>query len=71
MEIDGAKVRTLRLARVLGQRELAECAGVTRETIAKIEGGQRVRSYPATIRKLAAALGVKPRELLKERAHDI
>lgn len=66
MEIDGERVRSLRIACVLGQQELAEAAGVSRETVAKVEAGDRVRSYPETIRKLAKALGVEPRELLKE-----
>lgn len=63
--IDGAVVRRLRKAQVLGQRELAELAGVTRETVAKLESGERVRSWPATARKLAGVLGVAPAALLK------
>lgn len=63
VEIDGREMRRLRHMRVLGQTELAKLAGVSRETVAKIENGERTRCYPATVRKLAEALGVEPREL--------
>ena len=51
-----------RRARLLTQAELAELSGVARTTIARIEAG-----WPAqfsTIRRLAQALEVEPRELL-------
>jgi transcriptional regulator with XRE-family HTH domain len=64
--IDGQRVRCLRRERFLAQTELAALAGVTRETIAKLEMGERPYSHPSTIRKLAQALDVEPRELLKE-----
>ncbi len=43
-------------------RELAQLAGVSRTTLWKLEtaGG---KAHPRTIRKLAEALGVEPREL--------
>ena len=56
-------VRRLRHERFLSQRELAEKAGVTRITIARIEAGDYI-PYPRTIRQLAAALGVLPAELI-------
>jgi transcriptional regulator with XRE-family HTH domain len=45
-------------------RELAEMSGVSYDTITKVENGHR-EARPSTIRKLARALGVEPRELMK------
>ena len=47
----------------MSQEELAEKSGVARDTISKLESGQR-GAYPSTIRKLAAGLDVEPRMLL-------
>jgi transcriptional regulator with XRE-family HTH domain len=49
-------------------RELAEMSGVSYDTITKVENGHR-EARPSTIRKLARALGVEPRELM-EREND-
>jgi transcriptional regulator with XRE-family HTH domain len=46
-------------------RELGEKSGVSYDTITKVENGHR-EARPSTIRKLAEALGVEPRELMKE-----
>jgi len=43
--------------------ELAKLADVGRATIAAIETGKRKRVHPATRRRLARALKVKPEEL--------
>ena len=62
-------LKALRRARAdagLTISELAERAGVARDTISKLETGQR-RAYPTTIRKLATSLGVEPQELVEER----
>ncbi|GAA3587995.1 helix-turn-helix domain-containing protein [Amycolatopsis ultiminotia] len=48
----------LRVARDLSQEQLAEAAGVGLDTVARIEQGKRTQSRPATLRKLASALGV-------------
>jgi transcriptional regulator with XRE-family HTH domain len=48
---------------VLSLRELSRLAGVTHDAILEIEQGKR-RPHPATIRKLAAGLGVDPGELI-------
>ena len=47
----------------MSQEDLAAKSGVARDTISKLETGQR-RAYPSTIRKLAAGLDVEPRMLL-------
>ena len=47
----------------MSQEQLAEKSGVARDTISKLETGQR-GAYPSTIRKLAAGLDVEPRMLL-------
>ena len=47
----------------LTQRELAETLGVHPRLVSKWENGEAT-PRPANIRKLAAALGVEPREVL-------
>jgi len=47
----------------MSQEELAERSGVARDTISKLETGQR-GAYPSTIRKLAAGLEVRPQMLM-------
>lgn len=64
MEVDGQKLRKLRKQRVWLIADLSRESGVHRNIISKLEkdkGG----AYPETIRKLASALGVEPRELVK------
>jgi transcriptional regulator with XRE-family HTH domain len=56
-------LRDLRRRAIMSQEELAAKSGVARDTISKLETGQR-RAYPSTIRKLAAGLEVQPRMLL-------
>jgi transcriptional regulator with XRE-family HTH domain len=56
-------LRDLRRRAVMSQEDLAVKSGVARDTISKLETGQR-RAYPSTIRKLAAGLDVEPRMLL-------
>jgi len=64
--VDVSPLRRLRQQAVMSQQQLADESGVARDTISKLETGQR-RAYPATIRKLAAGLGVEPRELVEDR----
>lgn len=66
VKINGERVRELREAQLMGVRELGREAGVTHETVMEIERGERTRVYRQTIRKLAEALGVEPRALLKD-----
>ena len=56
------KLRTLRRQSFLTQCELAQKAGVSHITINRIETGKQNPSF-RTIRKLAKALGIKPREI--------
>ena len=63
-EVDAKKVRALRRKRVLTPRELGEKAGVSKDTISRIE--REGSAYPATIRKLAKALDVDPSELVPD-----
>jgi transcriptional regulator with XRE-family HTH domain len=55
-----------RLAKGLTQYELAEVSGVHRDSIQKLETGQRP-ARPATIKKLADTLGVRTEELAQEK----
>jgi transcriptional regulator with XRE-family HTH domain len=64
MEVNVERLRELRREQVLSLRELEEKSGVSYNTIWRIEDG-RQGAHPRTIRKLALALGVEPKELLK------
>ena len=57
------QLRRLRQERSLSLRELAAITGVSHDGIQKLETGQR-DAHPRTIRKLAEALGVEPKELM-------
>jgi transcriptional regulator with XRE-family HTH domain len=61
--MDLPHLRNLRRRAVMSQEDLAEKSGVARDTISKLESGQR-GAYPSTIRKLAAGLDVEPVMLL-------
>jgi transcriptional regulator with XRE-family HTH domain len=53
----GARLRQLREAGGLTQKELAEKAGLTAQAVSALERGHRRQPYPHTVRALAAALG--------------
>jgi transcriptional regulator with XRE-family HTH domain len=55
-------LRRLRVERFLSQRELARQAGLHAITLVRLEAGATAPST-RTVRALAAALGVEPREL--------
>jgi|GraSoiStandDraft_50_1057286.scaffolds.fasta_scaffold1302647_2 DNA-binding XRE family transcriptional regulator len=57
-------LRDLRLEAALTQLELAQRAGVSKTTIVNIEAG-RIEPHPPTVRKLAKALDVEPRVLVR------
>ncbi len=65
MEVNVERLRELRREHVLSLRELEEKSGVSYNTIWRIEAG-RQGAHQRTIRKLAAALGVRPSELIRE-----
>jgi transcriptional regulator with XRE-family HTH domain len=60
----GDKLKRERTLSALTQEELAEKAGLTTATVARIERDE-AEPRPSTLRKLAAALGVQPRELVE------
>jgi len=64
MEVDGMKLRNLRERRTLSLRELSDLSGVNYNAIWRIELG-RTGAQPRTVRRLAAALGVEPHELVR------
>lgn len=67
-KIDGQKLRSWRIRRHLAQRELALQAGVTTETVNRIERANAPRMVqPRTLRALAEVLGIDPDELLEDR----
>ena len=59
----GERVRELREAAFLTPSELAAKAGISRNTLYRIESGE-YSAFPKTVRKLADALGVAPTELV-------
>ena len=61
----GRRLRALREEHLLTQGELSEAAGVSRDQVSRIERDE-VDPRFSTIRKLAKALGVDPRELTKK-----
>ncbi len=62
--MDAAALRRLREGLPLTVRELAGRGGVSRNTITMLENRHRTAN-PSTVRKLAVALGVEPRELME------
>jgi transcriptional regulator with XRE-family HTH domain len=64
VKIDGAKLKRFRDERMWTLRELKDASGVAADTILDLEHGRR-NANQSTIRKLAAALDIEPRELLK------
>jgi transcriptional regulator with XRE-family HTH domain len=69
MEVDMVRLRELTRRRVLTLEELAEKAGVGRNTIWRLEHGV-MGAQPRTIRKLAKALDVEPEDLVKTGGGD-
>lgn len=65
VSIDMEKVRALTESRLWSWAELARKSGLSVSTIFSLQSGKR-NSSNLTARKLAAALGVKPAEIIKE-----
>ena len=57
MHVNTAELKRLRMEAGLSLRGLAAAAGVSHDTVMDIEGGRRT-PHPATVKKLADALGV-------------
>ena len=64
----GDNLRRIRTLNALTQEQLARRAGVQTATVARIERDER-EPHMTTVRKLADALGVQPRELI-QRGND-
>jgi len=64
-DIDGHKLRRLRVERALSQQDLEQMTGIAQSTISNLELGNRPARL-STIRKLAEVLNVEPKELMKE-----
>lgn len=64
-QVDGERLRQLRRERALSQRDLSRITGIAHDSISQLETGKR-DAQPRSILKLAEALGVKPKELMKE-----
>ncbi len=62
-------LKAWRIKKFLGQSELADRAGLARATVTRAERGDEVVSF-ANIRKLAAVLGIRPDDLLREPKGD-
>jgi len=60
----GERLKRQRTRRALTQAELADRAGVTTATVARIERDE-IEPRMTTLRKLAEALGVDPAELVE------
>ncbi len=63
----GERLRAFRQERAMTQEELAERAGVSKDTVRKLEQGQRDWAKRVTLDALAKALGISPAALLGRR----
>ncbi len=59
----GDRLKDLRIRRALTQQELAEKAGISQNTLNRIELN-KAEPHMSTLRKLARALNVDPSELI-------
>jgi DNA-binding XRE family transcriptional regulator len=64
VEVDVDTIKELRINAGLSQRELATRAGLTPGAVWQVE--HRGSGSPATLKKLADVLGVRPVDLLKQ-----
>jgi transcriptional regulator with XRE-family HTH domain len=68
-ELDGDRLRQLRLERALTQMDLSRMTGISVDAISRLENELRYAQI-STVRRLAQALGVEPRELLKTQGRN-
>jgi transcriptional regulator with XRE-family HTH domain len=61
----GENLKRIRTLNALTQAQLAERAGITTAAVARIERDEN-EPRMTTLRKLADALGVEPRELIED-----
>ena len=67
MYLDGDKLKRMRVLKGWSQRKLSAESGVSQNTIVLMEKQGRVEGFrPATLHKLATALGEDPAELLQD-----
>jgi transcriptional regulator with XRE-family HTH domain len=66
VKVDAKKLQDARLAKFWSRDELAKASGIHRDHIGRLERGYGGESRPPTIRKLAKALDVDPRQLLED-----
>ncbi len=64
MRVNGQELKRLRTERALSLRELSAGSGVSFDTIGRLELGKQ-DARPRTVRALAEALGVEPKQLMK------
>jgi transcriptional regulator with XRE-family HTH domain len=62
----GEKLKRYRRGAGLTQVELAEESGLSQSTITQIEKGNITEPRPGTLKALADALGIAPRDLLDD-----
>jgi transcriptional regulator with XRE-family HTH domain len=60
----GDRLKNLRTLNALTQAELAERAGLTTAAVGRVERDE-AEPRPSTLRKLAKALNVQPRDLIE------
>ena len=68
-DLDGDRLRQLRLERALTQMDLSRMTGISVDAISRLENELRYAQV-STVRRLAQALGVEPRELLKTQGRN-
>jgi transcriptional regulator with XRE-family HTH domain len=62
--VNSGRLKRLRVERAFTLRALGQVSGVSYDTINKLELGRRP-AHASTVRKLAEALNVEPKELMK------
>lgn len=60
----GERIKAARERKVWGQAELARMAGISPNTLYRIEAGTHT-PRPVTIRRIAEVLGIEPGELVR------
>ena len=69
MEVNVGKLKELRRLRAMSQQELADAAGVGRNTISRIERGE-TGAQGRTLRRMAEVLGVDVAQLVNREADN-